>query len=192
MRRSTINILSALLILALAIPAVASVDIPAPTRAVVRCNTSMKSGMTRAGQMWDGALTRDVVVNGKTVFRAGTDVRGKVTRAKSSGRLHAPGILTVKLVSIGGTPVSSSARTYRGKSHTKSNMAKIGGGTAAGALIGGLAGGGKGAAIGAGAGAAAGTGVAAATGKKEAYIPAESVMSFTVYTTSSSARLSRR
>jgi len=50
---------------------------------------------------------------------------------------------------------------------------------AAGALIGGLAGGGKGAAIGAGVGAAAGTGVAAATGKEEAIIPAESALTFT-------------
>jgi hypothetical protein len=48
-----------------------------------------------------------------------------------------------------------------------------------GALIGGIAGGGKGAAIGAGAGGAAGTGVAAATGKEEAVIPAEKTLSFT-------------
>lgn len=40
--------------------------------------------------------------------------------------------------------------------------------------------GGKGAAIGAVAGAGAGTGVAAATGKREAVIPAESVFSFTL------------
>ncbi|HEY6251628.1 MAG TPA: hypothetical protein VI685_16850, partial [Candidatus Angelobacter sp.] len=67
-----------------------------------------------------------------------------------------------------------------GKSHTKSNVTKIGGGAAAGALIGGLVGGGKGAAIGAGAGAGAGTGVAAATGKQEAVIPAETVITFTI------------
>jgi hypothetical protein len=185
MRRSALfKILSALLMLGLAIPAIAAPSIPAPTRAVVRCNISMNSGTANVGQIWDGTLIRDVRVNGHTVFAAGTSVRGRVTRAKSSGRLHAPGILTVRLVSIGGTPINSSTRTYRGKSHTKSNVVKIGGGTAAGALIGGLVGGGKGAAIGAGAGAAAGTGAAAATGKKEAYIPAESVMSFTIYTKS--------
>lgn len=181
-RNNKMKILFALLALALAAPAVADVSIPAPTRATVRCNVSMNSGTARVGQSWDGTLVRDVVVNGKRVFPAGASVRGKVTRAKSSGRLHEPGLLTVRLTRIGNTRITSSPRTYRGKSHTKSNVTKIGGGTAAGALIGGLAGGGKGAIIGAGVGAGAGTGVAAATGKKEAYIAAESVMSFTVYT----------
>jgi hypothetical protein len=70
---------------------------------------------------------------------------------------------------------------------------KIGGGAAAGALIGGLAGGGKGAAIGTLAGGGAGTGVAAATGKQEAVYPAESVVTFTVAGASaSSAARSRK
>lgn len=188
MRRNSVKLLALLLVLALTLPALAAVNIPAPTRATVRCNVSMNSGTARIGQVWDGTLVRDVVVNGQKVFPAGASVRGRITNAKSSGRLKAPGILTVKLTSINGTKISSSARTYRGKSHTKSNVTKIGGGTAAGALIGGLVGGGKGAVIGAGAGAAAGTGVAAATGKQEAYIPAETVMSFTVYTNSSAKK----
>jgi hypothetical protein len=62
----------------------------------------------------------------------------------------------------------------------KSNATKIGGGAAAGAIIGAIAGGGKGAAIGTLAGAGAGTGVAAATGKQEAVIPAERAVTFTV------------
>jgi hypothetical protein len=75
--------------------------------------------------------------------------------------------------------VSTSAFRAKGKSHTKSNVTKIGGGAAAGALIGGLAGGGKGALIGTAVGAGAGTGVAAATGKEEALIHAETAISFT-------------
>ncbi len=55
----------------------------------------------------------------------------------------------------------------------------IGGGTGAGALIGGLAGGGKGALIGGLVGAGAGTAGAAFTGNKELTIPAESAASFT-------------
>ncbi len=74
-----------------------------------------------------------------------------------------------------------SAFRAKGKSHTKSNATKIGGGAAAGALIGGFAGGGKGALIGTAAGAGAGTGVAAATGKEEAIVHAETT--FTVSTT---------
>jgi outer membrane lipoprotein SlyB len=46
-------------------------------------------------------------------------------------------------------------------------------------VIGGLAGGGKGALIGTAVGAGAGTGVAAATGKEEAVIHAETAITFT-------------
>jgi hypothetical protein len=155
-------------------------SIPAGTHVTVRTGSEISSGSAHAGQTWTGSLARDVVVNGKTVAHRGDEVTGKVTSAKSSGHLHAPGQLTLRLTSIHGQPVSSSAYYRKGKSHTKSNVTKIGGGTAAGALIGGLAGGGKGAAIGAAAGAGAGTGVAAATGKKEAVIPAETVITFTI------------
>ena len=75
--------------------------------------------------------------------------------------------------------MQSSSFHVAGKDQTKSSAIKAGGGTVAGALIGGLAGGGKGAAIGALAGAGAGTGLAAATGKREAVIKAESVITFT-------------
>lgn len=155
-------------------------SIPAGTHVTVRLGSTISSGSAHAGETWTGTLARDVVVGGKTMARRGDEVTGKVTSAKSSGRLHAPGQLTLRLTSIHGQPVSSSAYYRKGKSHTKSNVTKIGGGTAAGALIGGLAGGGKGAAIGAAAGAGAGTGVAAATGKQEAVIPAETVMTFTI------------
>ena len=80
------------------------------------------------------------------------------------------------------TPVSTGGYFAKGKSHTKSNVVKIGGGAAAGALIGGLVGGGKGAGVGALAGAGAGTGVAAATGKQEVSIPAETAITFTTKT----------
>jgi uncharacterized membrane protein len=79
-------------------------------------------------------------------------------------------------------PISTSGFHAKGKSHTKSNVTKIGGGAAAGAVIGGLAGGGKGALIGSAVGAGAGTGIAAATGKEEAVVHAETVITFTTTT----------
>lgn len=159
---------------------VGAATIPAGTHVTVRLGSSISSGSAHAGQTWQGTLAKSVIVNGATVAKAGEEVTGKVTSAKSSGRLHAPGQLSLRLTSINGQAVSSSAYYRKGKSHTKSNVTKIGGGTAAGAVIGALAGGGKGAAIGAAAGAGAGTGVAAATGKQEAVIPAESLMTFTI------------
>ena len=155
-------------------------EIPAGTHVTVRLGSELSSGTAKAGQTWQGTVAKDVVVNGQTVAKVGDAATGKVTSAKSSGRLHAPGILTLRLTSVNGQPVSSAAYGRKGKSHTKSNATKIGGGAAAGAVIGAIAGGGKGAAIGTLAGGAAGTGVAAYTGKEEAVIPAETVMTFTI------------
>ena len=181
-------------VLLMAAMAVTAQEIPAGTKISVRVGSELNSGNATVGQEWQGSLSRDLVVNGKSVASKGSTVRGKVTAAKSSGRLHAPGELSVRLTSVetrhGAVPVKTSSISRKGDSHTKSNAVKIGGGTAAGAVLGGVLGGGKGALIGAGAGAAAGTGVAAATGKKEAVIPAESMLTFT--TTAPTTNASRR
>lgn len=153
--------------------------IPAGTKVTVRTESQVNSGSAKTGQIVSGTLARDIVVNGKTVIKSPAPVKIKISAAKSSGRLHAPGELTLRLASVDGIPVSTSAFRAKGKSHTKSNVTKIGGGAAAGALIGGLVGGGKGALIGTAAGAGAGTGVAAATGKEEAVVHAETAITFT-------------
>lgn len=158
--------------------------VPAGTPITVRTDSQINSATAHTGQSFHANLVRDLVLDGKTIAKAGAPVKGKVTYAKSSGRLHAPGQVSIRLTSIqlanGKTlPVSTSGFRAKGKSHTKSNVTKIGGGAAAGALIGGLAGGGKGALIGTAVGAGAGTGVAAATGKEEAVIRAETAITFT-------------
>jgi hypothetical protein len=152
--------------------------IPAGTRVEVRVGSTISSGSARSGQAFDGTVARDVVVDGRTVAKTGDPVRGTVTSAKSSGRLHAPGILTLRLTQVAGQSVHTSSVGRKGKSHTKSNVTKIGGG--------------KGAAIGSMAGAGAGTGVAAYTGKEEAVVPAESVLSFTVTSGATSAARRRK
>jgi hypothetical protein len=157
--------------------------IPAGTKITIRTESQINSGSARTGQIVSGTLARDVVANGKTVIKAPAPVKIKISAAKSSGRLHAPGELTLRLVSVDGTSVSTSAFRAKGKSHTKSNVTKIGGGAAAGALLCGLMGGGKGALIGTAAGAGAGTGLAAATGKEEAVVHAETAITFTTTAT---------
>lgn len=169
-------------LLVLFLPAVAR-TIPNGTRLTIRLGNTVSSGTAHSGNSFSGVLARDAVSNGQTVAKAGTPVRGKVTYVKPSGRLHAPGVVTLRLTAVEIDGKSEAVRTTavsrKGKSHTKSNVTKIGGGAAGGAVIGALLGGGKGAAIGAGAGAAAGTGVAAATGKQEAVFPAEALVTFT-------------
>jgi hypothetical protein len=191
--KTALKSLAMLLALALVAPAIYATDIPANTRVSVRSNGSMSSATAKIGEVWEGTLAKDIVVDGNTLFKAGTAVRGKVTNAKPSGRLKDSGLLTLRMTSIGGTPVTSAPRVYRGESHTKSNVTKIGGGAAAGAVIGAIAGGGKGAAIGTAIGAGAGTGAAAYTGRKDVVIPAETMMSFTVSTKpASGAKLKQR
>jgi hypothetical protein len=185
----------ALIFLAVALLAMAAAaqNIPPGVAIPVRINSSLSSGTAHVGQTFDGVIARDVVVNGSTLVKAGTPVEGKVSSVTPSGRLSKPGRISLRLTSIGGHQVDTLPVSRRGKGHGKSNAVKIGGGTAAGAVIGGLAGGGKGAAIGAGAGAAAGTGAAAVTGKKEAVIPSEAIIRFYMSgTTAASTHHKRR
>jgi hypothetical protein len=152
--------------------------IPQGTQLQIRMIDSLNSANAKAGQTFRATLEQDVVANGRTLYPRGADVIGQVIRAKSSGRLSDPGELELVITQIAGYPVATEPLRMKGESHAKSNATKIGGGAAAGAVIGAIAGGGKGAAIGAGVGAAAGTGVAAATGKKDTTIASEAVLGF--------------
>jgi hypothetical protein len=159
-------------------------NLPAGTRVSVRVSENLSSETAKVGDRFHGVLAAPVVVNGRTMFPQGAEVAGQVTAVKRSGRLSSPGELTLALRTIrsGGRTYAVAANPFliKGESHTKSNVTKIGGGTAIGALLGGIFGGGKGAAIGAASGAAAGTGVAAATGKKPASVESEAVLVWTV------------
>ena len=182
MRRTFAVSLLLVLLITLATAAAQTTAVPAGTQLQVRVIDNLTSETATAGDVFHGTLDQPIVANGRTVFPKGADVTGQVLQAHSSGRLSDPGVLELAVTSIttGGVtyPVSAEPFNIKGESHTKSNVTKIGGGAAAGAIIGALAGGGKGAAIGAGVGAAAGTGVAAATGKKNATVESEAVLSF--------------
>jgi hypothetical protein len=160
-----------------------TVTIPAGTRITVRMIDSLSSDTSQQGQEFRGSVEYPLAVDGREAIARGEDVVGRVTRVYKSGRLSDPGWLELELTSVGSgqktTAVSTTRYVIKGESHTKSNVTKIGGGAALGAIIGGIAGGGRGAAIGAGAGAAAGTGVAVVTGKKNATIESEAVMEWT-------------
>lgn len=158
--------------------------IPAGTELQVRMIDKLSSETANVGDRFHGTLAAQVVVNHRILFPKGADVTGEVVNVERSGRLSKPGELHLSL-----RTVRSGGRTYtvatepfviKGESHAKSNVTKIGGGTAFGAIIGGLAGGGKGAAIGAGVGAAAGTGAAAATGRKPAEVQSEAILTWVV------------
>src|SRR5258707_6311219 len=103
--------------------------VPAGTRLTVRVGSEITSGTAKAGDRFDATLARPLVVNGKTLARTGAPVRGKVTSAKSSGRLHAPGELTLRLtgVQVNGrmVPIATHAYSAKGNGRIKSNATTI-------------------------------------------------------------------
>jgi hypothetical protein len=156
--------------------------IPEGTTITVTIDETLSSDRSQAGELFAASTSEPVIVDGNVVIPRGARVSGRVVDAKESGRLHVPARLAVALnsVEVDGKSydVQSSTYSMRGRNHNKRNLAFIGGGAAGGALIGGLAGGGAGALIGSAVGAGAGTAGAAATGKKEITLPAETRLSF--------------
>ena len=176
------------LIVALAMNALsasaASTTLAPGAKLQVRMTDRLSSDTAKPGDTFRGTLAQPVVVNGKTVYDKGTEVTGQVLQASKSGRLSSPGQLQLALTSISGGwfrsyPLTVQPLVIKGGSHTKSNIAKIGGGAAAGAIVGGVAAGGKGAAIGAAVGGGGGTAVAAATGKREVVVESEALLTWT-------------
>src|SRR5438067_6470779 len=171
-------------------PRAALPNVPSGTLIRASMVDSLSSGTAREGETFQASLEDAITANGQVIFPRGSQVTGSVEAVHPSGRLSDPGALQLTLNSISNGSQTAHITTepllVRGESHTKSNVEKIGGGAAVGAIIGAIAGGGKGAAIGAGAGTAAGTGVAAATGKRDAQVESEAILTWTTTAPSSS------
>ncbi len=163
-------------------PAAEAVVVPAGTMLTVRLGETLGSKASTPGQSFSATLASPVDVAGKTVIPAGASARGTVVDAKPLGRFKGGAVLQIKLnsIAVNGSecPIETSALTRTAKGKGKRTAVMAGGGAAAGALIGGLIGGGKGAAIGAVSGGGAGTAGAAFTGNKDIVLPAESAVTF--------------
>jgi hypothetical protein len=143
---------------------------------------AIDTNRTQPGDSFVASLSAPVTIDEKTVLPKGTVVRGSVKHALSSGRLKGRAVvaLTLDRMEWNGAevPLNTNSVTFSSADHKKRNLAWIGGGSGAGALVGALLGGGKGAVLGAAAGGGAGVAGAAATGKRQVRIPAESVLTF--------------
>ncbi len=156
--------------------------LPAGTPVTVRLQQRLSSASAVPGQRFEAVIDEPVVVQDRIVVPVGSLVAGHVVVARRSGRLHHPGEigLTLDSVVIGQRRIRLATANVvaRGASHKKRNWGWIGGGTGGGALIGGLAAGGKGLLIGSGIGAAAGTTAALLTGKKDVTFGSERRLRF--------------
>ena len=153
--------------------------IPSGTELAIRTNELIDSKTATVGQKFSAATEQDILnSSGTLAIPKGSDVE-LVIRSTTGSDLA----LDIDSVVVAGRRyvVSTSDLDKKGREGIGANRRTaemVGGGAAAGAVIGALIGGGKGAAIGAGIGAAGGAGVQVLTRGKEVQVPAETVLNF--------------
>lgn len=158
------------------------VTVPSGTVLRVRISQGLNSGRTDVGTTFDAVVVSDVMAGGLIAIPRGAMVQGSVVSAEASGALKGRGELVLQLnrLMLGGTsyPLVSDTWSQHGRDKTTQTVNSAIGLGAVGAVIGAVAGGGAGAAIGAGAGGVAGIGASAASGRGQAMVPPEAVLSF--------------
>ena len=151
-------------------PSYVVVDVAAGRQFEVELLDTLSSGMNQVGDPIRGLLVAALYANGKRVAPAGAEIQGTITEVvplKKFGGQPRISLMFESLAVDNGTrvPVMAS-HTAAGTKQAGRDAAKIGGGVAAGAVIGHQVDGDKGNVIGALIGGAIGTAVAAKTGKE--------------------------
>lgn len=158
-------------------------EVPRGAEVYVRLIDAIDSDRNKPGDSFRASLDEPLSVNNEVIAPAGADAVVKLAAAQESGKLTGKTELTVQLVSvtIDGKPVpfSTSSVSQASDSQGAKTARTAATAGAVGAIIGAIAGGGRGAAIGAGAGAAAGAGSQVFLGGQRVRIPSETVLSFT-------------
>lgn len=159
-------------------------ELPSGTQIVVRMIDSVDSQVSRLGDTFRASIDEPVTVDGNVVIPRGAEVVTKLVDDQKSGKIQGRTVLALALssINVNGRIVDVTSQEVRSESGSRgARSAKvIGGTTALGAIIGGIAGGGKGAAIGAGSGAAVGTGAQEVSHDQRVRIPSETRLTFSL------------
>ena len=151
-------------------PRFVMVDVPAGTELEVELIDALSSGTNQVGDPVRARLVGELFAGGERVAPAGAELMGTVTEVVPLKKFGGRPRISLVFESLGvesgeWVPVLAS-HTQAGKKQAGRDAAKIGGGAAAGAVIGHQVDGDKGKGIGALIGGAIGTAVAAKTGKE--------------------------
>ena len=166
----------------------------------VRVNQGMSSKNTVKGTTFDGVVLSNVMSGDQIAIPRGATFQGTVVDAHTAGQLSGKGELKLQLTSVtfGGNtyPIATDFWWHQGADKTGNTVGNTVGLAGVGALIGAVAGGGVGAAVGAGVGGVAGLGISSASGRGEASLPSEAIVTFHLtqpadVTTVSQAELNR-
>ena len=152
----------------------AQTSLPTGTALKMKLDNTLTTFSSKAGDPFQARVTEAVIVDGKTVIPIGSTVQGRVTKTSEPRRIAGkPTIaifpehlvlpngerfmLNATLVDTNqrqGTDVNQEGQ-FKGTGHDDKDLTEVGLGTGGGALIGALAGGGKGFLIGGAIGATA-------------------------------------
>ena len=170
--------------------------LPVGTPVRIKLETPLSTSSSSKGDSFSGRITQDVKLNDKVVLPVGASLRGQVIRVSEPRRIKGKPMIQLLPESvtlpngqkcainaavadtnrINGTSVDDEGR-IKGPGHTDRDVLEIGAGTGAGAIVGGIAAGGKGSLIGAGIGAG-GTVIHWLTKRNSASLPAGSEIIF--------------
>ncbi len=158
--------------------------VPTGSALLVRMIDSIDSEVDKVGQTFTATLADPLVIEGVEVAARGSDLRGRITEVEDAGRVRGSAELRLELTQIvvNGIPYALTTAEYQevGEGRGEETASRMGKAAGVGALIGLIAGGGKGAAIGAGVGAGAAGVVQVMTKGEQLYIPAETLLEFTI------------
>ena len=159
-----------------------TVTVPAGTAVSVRMVDSLDSETAQAGDTFRATLNAPIDLGGNIVVPADADVVGRVIEVKSAGRFKGEALLTIELTRLRyngqSYAITTAPWTKELRGRGKGTAAKVGGGAALGAIIGGIAGGGKGAAIGTVVGGGAGATAQGVSKQKQITLEPETLLSF--------------
>jgi hypothetical protein len=160
------------------------INLPAGTRLIIRMVDGVDSDHNRVGDRFAAMLDQPLYLNRTLVAPRGTSVYGRLEEAKQTAQLTGKAQLRLSLngIVVNGQHYVLSTGDYElsGKSRSSNTVTKAGGGVAAGAPVGAVAGDGKVGAPGAGVGNGAGMVTPLATKGDQIHVPSETLLEFSL------------